>query len=531
MTTITQQNLRSRKYNYEECRSLIRGENIPFSLGLPITRRCAIRGIRYHPGFGKELRGLRPEFTRALNARSIMSDEIPDMKGWYEFPYCIWHPETAAEETYRKLAHRYPEMKYQVGRACAVAGYFELYEELELLPEVHIAEEARDNGHLAIFENITKAHVKYSIMNDYKRTMNIDNPTVVPYLNGDTAVRSSLERKQGFHGLAEDKRDIKQGWKYVDYDTVVMDDPGYHQGQGHRDYFDITEDLRVDIYTNQIVTEDVTPYLYTPLLSDLPTVNKDLLILMAAYYGNIERYVRLRRPGITLLSERNCVIRGIYHNTLFAKWWSLQPDPTISYKSSITARFIMNNDLSRISPDSNPASLPYCIWYPTLACKATYWKLVQLNPSMKPAAARACIVADYQFTYDRIDPDPDPFLLREARDSTNPHYLQDIERKVSQLDDTSIMEHDGSYEGWKTVTRKGMFEKTSSYLYENVTNYSAVMESGWGMPYDGVVADMSDVELFVCAPEELRHLEKEFNHVDLRQVYDPDTDEDEDEAC
>lgn len=64
-------------------------------------------------------------------------------------------------------------MKYQVGRACAVAGYFDLYKVLELLPDVHI------------FEGITNAHVKYSVMNGCERTVDIDNPKMVPYLNGE----------------------------------------------------------------------------------------------------------------------------------------------------------------------------------------------------------------------------------------------------------------------------------------------------------------------------------------------------------
>ncbi|KAK1855664.1 hypothetical protein CCHR01_01678 [Colletotrichum chrysophilum] len=35
-------------------------------------------------------------------------------------------------------------MRYQVGRACAVADYNKLYDELQLLPDVSIAEEAED---------------------------------------------------------------------------------------------------------------------------------------------------------------------------------------------------------------------------------------------------------------------------------------------------------------------------------------------------------------------------------------------------
>ena len=45
--------------------------------------------------FGQELRDIPnyTEFTRALNARDMMSNSIPDMKEEHEFPYCIWYPE------------------------------------------------------------------------------------------------------------------------------------------------------------------------------------------------------------------------------------------------------------------------------------------------------------------------------------------------------------------------------------------------------------------------------------------------------
>lgn len=40
---------------------------------------------------------------------------------------------------------------------------------------------------------------------------------------------------------------------------------------------------------------------------------------MTAYYGDIDRYVRLRRP-VMIKNEMQCIVRGIYHNTMFAKW-------------------------------------------------------------------------------------------------------------------------------------------------------------------------------------------------------------------
>jgi len=53
-------------------------------------------------------------------------------------------------------------MRHEVGRACAVAGYTDLYLELQLLPDVSIAEEARDNEGKgrAIFDEIMAQPVK-----------------------------------------------------------------------------------------------------------------------------------------------------------------------------------------------------------------------------------------------------------------------------------------------------------------------------------------------------------------------------------
>ncbi|KAL6231092.1 hypothetical protein BDW75DRAFT_221162 [Aspergillus navahoensis] len=56
------------------------------------------------------------------------------------------------------------------------------------------------------------------------------------------------------------------------------------------------------------------PFLYTPLPDELPTgVHMDLLLLYAAYVGNIDRYVRHRDPNHFIKHEFDCVVRGIYH--------------------------------------------------------------------------------------------------------------------------------------------------------------------------------------------------------------------------
>jgi hypothetical protein len=185
------------KYDKDVCEAAIHGEDIPYALGLPLTRHRIVRRIHHHHGFGEELRGVLPEFTQALNGRSIMSDHITLMSGESEFPDRTWHPQVAAEATYREVIRRYPDMAYQVGRACAVAGYVDLYEKLDILPEVHIAEEAREAGNLAIYEDIMSKSVRYAVMNDYTRTIST-NSRPGACLNGDTAVYSSLEKKQAF---------------------------------------------------------------------------------------------------------------------------------------------------------------------------------------------------------------------------------------------------------------------------------------------------------------------------------------------
>jgi hypothetical protein len=158
--------LRLFKYDKSACEAAIHGETIPYALGLPLTRHCVFRGIRHHHDFSGELRGALPEFTCALNARSIMSNQIPLMSSESEFPYCIWHPQVAAEATSHELARKYPNMAYQVGRSCAVAGYIDLYRELDILPKVRIAEEAREAGNSTIYEDIMSKPVRYAVMKD-----------------------------------------------------------------------------------------------------------------------------------------------------------------------------------------------------------------------------------------------------------------------------------------------------------------------------------------------------------------------------
>lgn len=468
-----------------DCKLAMRGKKVPTNFEHDVVKYCIIRGIRYHPGFALELQDRLPEFRRALNARSIMSNEIPEMTNSDEFPYCFWHPDVASEETYCRLAARYPQLKYNVGRACAVAGYATLFRELGLLPEVHIAEEARDNGHDGIFKMIMSQPILWEVMNDNDLAVNLDCPRAGAVLNGDTAVCSFLNHrnKLKFHRCPPNRR----LFNYPAHPTHL------YNGE---EPMNITEDWRVDICgtkSRQTSTlpwrtdVDLAPLICEPLPKHLPNINKDLLILMAAYYGNIERYSRLRRPYFLELEEP-CLIHGILYNPAFARWcanhfkdlfkgrWDLS--------QAITARYIMSNNLSRISdlshlstelPGSCPSSyqnpprvpwwaIPEVIWFPQLALESTYQRLAELAPEMREVVARAMIVGDYQKGFVKLDPEPTEGLILEANTSSNPFYKSYLAAKPPlEEEDENLSPFERKHrplQGWATIPYPSLLEHT-----------------------------------------------------------------------
>lgn len=488
--TSLKERLHIKEYSRRACLAALHGEKVPHALGHPLHRLCMIRGIRYHPGFGNELRGVLPVFTRALNARSIMSNAIPDIESSDDVPYCIWHPATASEETYRELARRYPHMAYHVGRACAVAGYTQLYQELDILPDVHIAEEARECGSLAIYEAIVSQIVRYSIMNDYTLSIDLDNRRPA-YLNGDTAVHWMLDIKQEFEDATSDFSEIDGD--YIPED--IFDSMGYHETM-----FNITEDMHIDecesddITKRRLASRPDLRLLYEPLPADLPTVQKDTLIVMAAYLGNVDRYVRLRRPK-HVENEITCCVRGIYHNTFFAVWWSKQTgQKPLGIARAINARFVMNNVLARAP--FPPPHTPYLIWWPTIAQPSTYRHLAKLQPSMLPQIVRACIYAGYKDLFDDLLPQvtPDKVLLREAESQGNLHFRQALDERVKSLSITP----EYPPEGWKG-DMANQFGLSTTCVVKYLDNNS--VGTSFNVPYDGLQCDATEVELMACLPD------------------------------
>jgi len=458
MTTASEglsRRLRQTDFSEADCLSALRGEALPENLGNDVARLCLVAGIRQHLAFAKhsdveELCALAGPmtFSRARNARLIMSNEIPtpeQMDGASSYPYCVWYPDLAHEDTYRKLVAAFPDMRYQVGRACAVAGYVDLYLELDLLPDVSIAEEAREagrascQGSLHIFNHIMAAPVRYSVMNDYELTVELHTPKPGAFLNADTAVCARLEGRKAFN-----------------------------KAFGPWRYFNITEDWGIAETSTKIETvmlsDDESAILGVPLPFDLPTIHKDLLVLAAAAEGNVDRYVRLRRPHGSVAGELHCLVSGIYKSTAMALWLECNPDvmrivaaawdedEISALRRAIYARHVMNNDTSRLlktDPRVPDEELPYWIWYPTLPSPYTLVKIAEARPAMRQQCVRACMAGGHRWAYNRImnmpdqlsasgnnDEEPpiplaaDPVMIYQAKLSLGrDFYLQDMKRR------------------------------------------------------------------------------------------------------
>jgi hypothetical protein len=375
--------------------------------------------------------------ARARNARRIMSNDIPERMAADEQPYCIWYPDIATEDTCRLLARKFPGMRYQVGRACAAAGYHTLYQELDLLPEVSIAEEARESetdGGRLIYDEIMGFKSRYAVMDDCKRSIELTDDECPAYLNGNTEVRWRLAARQSITRL-------------TCHDRLPC----------------IEEDMHLDLVDQEVderyrtLTDDEAKLLYSPLPRDLPTVKKTVLTQMAAHDGNIERFAQLANSARTLTPlDEQCIVRGVLHHTMYARWWADQiKDNTIYARSApyvqeiqraIMARRIMLNDAS-VCEDGWPSGvpMPYVIWWPLKPEPDMLSLLARNVPEMKMQCAAAAIACDYGNIYKDLDPEPSWHLWKVASEfSINPFYREDQERRGKEknidVEDETYME-------------------------------------------------------------------------------------------
>jgi hypothetical protein len=486
----------------DQCAWAIKGEDIPVDLSSFWHRRAVIRGIRDSLQFatspaiielcsGDDDQAHR--FSRARNARLIMSDIIPDMQNPATQPYCIWYPELASEETYREVARQYPSLRYQVGRACAVACYTDLYKELDLLPDVSIAEESREvDKDAAIYKIIMSAPQRYVVMEDFSRTVHLETPRTPAFLNGDMKPRWALGQR------------VKPQWALVGLKGQRVD-PGKNLPETTADDIDIEEDGFIGL--QDISLEDISEdyaklgpgqsdQLWMPLPPDLPVLEKRLQTQMAAWEGNVDRYSRLMHPRrLRTKIEYNCILRGIYHSTTFARWWAYQletnpgrailPGKLLSQgnkrecreiRTAINARMIMNNDISGIDDDSD--CLPWVIWLPVKPSATTLGDLVRKCPSMGQQIAITFIMCDYEGMFRSLKPPYTKSLYVAARRSENPFYLQYLEEIIKEHDITPPDFHD-----FKDFDRIAPGLQTDLEPRDSVTGHTVSyydMELGYG---------------------------------------------------
>ncbi|EAA28138.3 hypothetical protein NCU07149 [Neurospora crassa OR74A] len=226
--------------------------------------------------------------------------------------------------------------------------------------------------------------------------------------------------------------------------------------------FDITEDRNLSLDKNALrpsqipVSEETLQLLYAPLPLDLPPyaasiADKNFLILMAAWSSNKERYSRLRRPGVVIPGELQCIVRGIYHSVFFAKWWAspeqlaVQKQLGINLMPFIHARFVMHNDLSWLKENTPEEDMPTIMWVPDHAEQSTYLAMARRRPTerTKFRCARALIaIGDYE-GYEKLGAGPDRTQYWEAQSRQSKEeasgfegvakkFLEDIEGKAKE---------------------------------------------------------------------------------------------------
>ncbi|OAA59936.1 hypothetical protein ISF_05947 [Cordyceps fumosorosea ARSEF 2679] len=488
----------------------LRGQALPEDPAVYLQREgeaAVVHGIRHHLAFAQSpavvalcQNPARKIFARARHARLIMSDlipEIPDDGDAALLPYCIWHPDVAREATYHEVARRYPALRYSVARACAVAGYAGLYRELDVLPEVTVAEEAQASsapGAREISDAIMAAPVRYGVMNDYENRL-FAEPRAGARLNADTAVVPVLRRVRTTHTAV-----VPDAWpRYWD-----VEEDGYigEENLGHAG----------DDYCGA-VGEVERALLSRPLPEDLPAgVNKDVLILMAAYEGNADRYARLERPG-GIRGEEACIARGIFHSTTFALHWSAR-GVRGALAAAVHARRAMLNDLSWLVPALPEEELPYMIWYPLRPRHLTLWEIARREPRMWLAVAHACVACGYRPLFDLLLPriKATRELRWEAERGADRHFEESLRRVKTEGGGRGEAEAEEDKEPTETLVSGQM-------------DVDAIGEAHHPAVWAGYGANAAALELYLMVPEAIRKAAAE-SEVGNFSLYEADDDVD-----
>jgi hypothetical protein len=141
--------------------------------------------------------------------------------------------------------------------------------------------------------------------------------------------------------------------------------------------------------------------------------HKDLSTQIAVWEGNVDLYASLWRTGGMTGAETWCVVRGIYHHTMYARWWAEQLESNedriasqdVRYHHSfilqaINARRVRINDLAlHIDMDH----IPEMIWGPLKPSHHGLHDLLDRCPRMSHQIAMTYIICDYTELYRKIN--------------------------------------------------------------------------------------------------------------------------------
>ncbi|KAL2802269.1 hypothetical protein BJX63DRAFT_438041 [Aspergillus granulosus] len=147
-------------------------------------------------------------------------------------------------------------------------------------------------------------------------------------------------------------------------------------------------------------------------------------------------------------------------------------------------------------------------------------KLARRKPAMKAQAARACILADYEDAHKRINPTPDWFLVEQAKRqaATTPYYLEDLLRREEQMG-VDLSETPGYQDEWKVWEEHHVKFWRAFMVRDEASPQSLVDYSDYCQIYDGNGVDLSQLEVFVSVPDELRTRAKNEGVLVLTDMY------------
>lgn len=156
--------------------------------------------------------------------------------------------------------------------------------------------------------------------------------------------------------------------------------------------------------------------------------------------------------------------------------------------------------LSRLEDDR--ASLPYLIWYPSIAAKSTNREFYRLRPPMAPQILRACIVGGYYNLLVEIlaTVEPDE-AVAEDTEAVGGFYKDALEQRVRELGGSLKKIKDS--ELWKIGSVTEM-QRAHNTVYKEMD-----LSTNFEMLYDGIECNGSSIEMQASYTGKVEKLSKQ----------------------